>query len=86
MCEVKKEFYKSLDQDTSKKACEWNIEGEKTDTQIMTLWLILNLCDWRSHERGLMGNEVTSDHSEVLSFYVYPLFCWEDSDESIRMV
>jgi hypothetical protein len=43
-------------------------------------------CDWRSHEWGLMGNKVTSDHVEVLSFYVYPLSCWEDSDESIPMV
>jgi hypothetical protein len=84
MCEVKKEFYKFLDQGTSKKAGEWNIEG---DTRIMTLWLIPNLYEyWRSHEWGLMGNEVTSDHGDVLSFYVYPLFCWEDSDESIPMV
>jgi membrane protein YdbS with pleckstrin-like domain len=57
-----------------------------TDTQIMTLWLIPNLYDWRSHEWGLMGNEVTSDHGEVLSFYVYPLSCWEDSDEFISIV
>jgi hypothetical protein len=84
MCEVKTEFYKFFDQGTSKKAGEWNIEG---DTRIMTLWLIPNLYEyWRSHEWGLMGNEVTSDHGDVLSFYVYPLFCWEDSDESIPMV
>jgi len=49
-----------------------------TDTQIMALWLIPDLCDWRSHERGLMGNEVTSDHGKVLSFYLYTLSFWED--------
>jgi len=68
-----REFYRSFDQGTSKKAGEWNIEGDMADTQIMTLWLKPNLCDWRSHEWGLMGNEVTGDHGEVLSFYVYPL-------------
>jgi hypothetical protein len=66
LCEIKKEFYKSFEQATSKKASEWNIEGDRTDIQIMKLWLIPNLCDWRSYELGLMGNEVTSDHGKVL--------------------
>jgi hypothetical protein len=66
-------FADPFDLATSKKAGEWNIEGDRTDIQIMTLWLIPNLFDWRSHEWGLMRNEITSDHCEVLSFYIYPL-------------
>jgi hypothetical protein len=73
LCEARKEFCRSFDQATSKRVGARNMEGDMTDTQIMILWLISNLYDWRSHEWDLMENEVTSDHGEVLSFYVYPL-------------
>jgi hypothetical protein len=62
LCNVIKELGRSFDQATSKKVGDQNIEGDMTDTQIMALWLILDLCDWRPHEWGLMGNEVISDH------------------------
>jgi len=45
LCEFKKEFYKSFDQATSKKAGEWNIEGDRIHTQPLWMeipWMIFN--------------------------------------------